>query len=151
MSFIPIQLKIQCNVKVGLPPPPGSLPAKRGDDAGMSSEDDGLPRSPPEMSLLHDIGPSTTIKASQPAPHVSILTHHRGQLGAQWPLCDSHEARLGMMQQEAFQPGYWNPQLVFIFILRAEIQVLLGDRGLVTFFLMFRDLIQSTPCLVFPV
>ncbi|XP_053781421.1 CRACD-like protein isoform X2 [Desmodus rotundus] len=59
-----LQLKIQCNVKVGLPPPPGSLPAKRGDDAGMSSEDDGLPRSPPEMSLLHDIGPSTTIKVS---------------------------------------------------------------------------------------
>ncbi|XP_019524732.1 PREDICTED: uncharacterized protein KIAA1211-like homolog isoform X1 [Hipposideros armiger] len=58
-----LQLKIQCNVKVG-PPPPGGLPAKRGDDAGMSSEDDGLPRSPPEMSLLHDIGPSTTIKVS---------------------------------------------------------------------------------------
>ncbi|XP_054442221.1 CRACD-like protein [Pteronotus mesoamericanus] len=59
-----LQLKIQCNVKMGLPPPPGSLPAKRGDDAGMSSEDDGLPRSPPEMSFLHDIGPGTTIKVS---------------------------------------------------------------------------------------
>ncbi|XP_059883658.1 CRACD-like protein isoform X1 [Delphinus delphis] len=57
-----LQLKIQCNVKMGLPPPPGGLPARRGDDAGMSSEDDGLPRSPPEMSLLHDIGPGTTIK-----------------------------------------------------------------------------------------
>ncbi|ELR58880.1 hypothetical protein M91_16729 [Bos mutus] len=59
-----LQLKIQCNVKMGPPPPPGSLPTKRGDDAGMSSEDDGLPRSPPEMSLLHDIGSGTTIKAS---------------------------------------------------------------------------------------
>ncbi|KAI5931644.1 CRACD-like protein [Manis javanica] len=59
-----LQLKIQCNVKMGPPPPPGSLPVKRGDDAGMSSEDDGLPRSPPEMSLLHDIGSSTTIKVS---------------------------------------------------------------------------------------
>ncbi|XP_059514983.1 CRACD-like protein isoform X1 [Myotis daubentonii] len=59
-----LQLKIQCNVKMGPPPPPGSLPAKRGDDPGMSSEDDGLPRSPPEMSLLHDIGPGTTIKVS---------------------------------------------------------------------------------------
>ena len=49
---------------MGPPPPPGSLPTKRGDDAGMSSEDDGLPRSPPEMSLLHDIGSGTTIKAS---------------------------------------------------------------------------------------
>ncbi|XP_024599703.1 LOW QUALITY PROTEIN: uncharacterized protein KIAA1211-like homolog [Neophocaena asiaeorientalis asiaeorientalis] len=57
-----LQLKIQCNVKMGPPPPPGGLPARRGDDAGMSSEDDGLPRSPPEMSLLHDIGPGTTIK-----------------------------------------------------------------------------------------
>ncbi|XP_014391921.1 PREDICTED: uncharacterized protein KIAA1211-like homolog [Myotis brandtii] len=57
-----LQLKIQCNVKMGPPPAPGGLPAKRGDDPGMSSEDDGLPRSPPEMSLLHDIGPSTTIK-----------------------------------------------------------------------------------------
>ncbi|PNJ08638.1 KIAA1211L isoform 5, partial [Pongo abelii] len=57
-----LQLKIQCNVKMGPPPPPGGLPAKRGEDAGMSSEDDGLPRSPPEMSLLHDVGPGTTIK-----------------------------------------------------------------------------------------
>ncbi|XP_077771175.1 CRACD-like protein isoform X2 [Canis aureus] len=59
-----LQLKIQCNVKMGPPPPPGGLPAKRGEDAGMSSEDDGLPRSPPEMSLLPDIGPGTTIKVS---------------------------------------------------------------------------------------
>ncbi|XP_034514905.1 LOW QUALITY PROTEIN: uncharacterized protein KIAA1211-like homolog [Ailuropoda melanoleuca] len=59
-----LQLKIQCNVKMGPPPPLGGLPAKRGDDAGMSSEDDGLPRSPPEMSLLPDIGPGTTIKIS---------------------------------------------------------------------------------------
>ncbi|XP_073906434.1 CRACD-like protein isoform X3 [Castor canadensis] len=58
-----LQLKIQCNVKMG-PPPPGGLPAKRAEDTGMSSEDDGLPRSPPEMSLLHDVGPSTTIKIS---------------------------------------------------------------------------------------
>ncbi|XP_074210933.1 CRACD-like protein isoform X1 [Camelus bactrianus] len=59
-----LQLKIQCNVKMGPPPPPGDLPAQRGDDAGMSSEDDGLPRSPPEMSLLQDTGPGTTIKVS---------------------------------------------------------------------------------------
>uniref|UniRef100_A0A4W2CWB8 DUF4592 domain-containing protein n=1 Tax=Bos indicus x Bos taurus TaxID=30522 RepID=A0A4W2CWB8_BOBOX len=43
-----LQLKIQCNVKMGPPPPPGSLPTKRGDD----------------MSLLHDIDSGTTIKAS---------------------------------------------------------------------------------------
>ncbi|XP_008844132.2 uncharacterized protein KIAA1211-like homolog, partial [Nannospalax galili] len=58
-----LQMKIQCNVKMG-PPPPGGLPIKRAEDTGMSSEDDGLPRSPPEMSLMHDVGPSTTIKIS---------------------------------------------------------------------------------------
>ncbi|XP_059137676.1 CRACD-like protein isoform X2 [Peromyscus eremicus] len=56
-----LQLKIQCNVKMG-PPPPGGIPTKRAEETGMSSEDDGLPRSPPEMSLLHDVGPSPTIK-----------------------------------------------------------------------------------------
>ncbi|KAM6179366.1 CRACD-like protein [Erethizon dorsatum] len=60
-----LQLKIQCHVKMG-PPPPGGLPIKRAEDTGMSSEDDGLPRSPPEMSLLHDVGSGTTIKASAP-------------------------------------------------------------------------------------
>uniref|UniRef100_H0WKA8 CRACD like n=1 Tax=Otolemur garnettii TaxID=30611 RepID=H0WKA8_OTOGA len=59
-----LQLKIQCNVKMGPPPPPGALPTKRGEDAGMSSEDDGLPRSPPEMSLLHDVALGPTIKVS---------------------------------------------------------------------------------------
>ncbi|XP_012927610.1 uncharacterized protein KIAA1211-like homolog isoform X2 [Heterocephalus glaber] len=56
-----LQLKIQCHVKMG-PPPPGGLPIKRAEDTGMSSEDDGLPQSPPEMSLLHDVGSGTTIK-----------------------------------------------------------------------------------------
>lgn len=40
-------------MKLG-PPPPFGLHAKRAEDAGTSSEDDGLPRSPPEMSLLHE-------------------------------------------------------------------------------------------------
>ncbi|KAM4047051.1 CRACD-like protein isoform 1-T2 [Anomaloglossus baeobatrachus] len=47
-----LQLKVQGNIKVG-PPPIGFL-SKRSDDAGTSSEDDGLPRSPPEMSLMHE-------------------------------------------------------------------------------------------------
>lgn len=97
MFFIPIQLKIQCNVKMG-PPPPGGLPAKRGDDAGMSSEDDGLPRSPPEMSLLHDISASTIIKASAACTsHISIHPHHIGQpgpLGA--PVCSSEIPMVGV-------------------------------------------------------
>ncbi|KAG8586810.1 hypothetical protein GDO81_005487 [Engystomops pustulosus] len=47
-----LQLKLQSNIKVG--PPPFGLLNKRSEDAGASSEDDGLPRSPPEMSLLQD-------------------------------------------------------------------------------------------------
>ncbi|XP_068929084.1 CRACD-like protein isoform X3 [Petaurus breviceps papuanus] len=68
-----LQMKIQYNVKLG-PPPPCGIPTKRGDDAGMSSEDDGLPRSPPEISLLHDINPSTTTKFSDPHKHLSSLS-----------------------------------------------------------------------------
>lgn len=81
---------------MGPPPPPGSLPTKRGDDAGMSSEDDGLPRSPPEMSLLHDIDSGTTIKASAtcaprlppfppplpPSPPPTCTQGHRGSGGS---------------------------------------------------------------------
>ncbi|KAJ7408841.1 hypothetical protein WISP_118189 [Willisornis vidua] len=48
-----LQLKLQPTMKLG-PPPPFGLHAKRTEDAGTSSEDDGLPRSPPEMSLLHE-------------------------------------------------------------------------------------------------
>ncbi|KFP78504.1 Uncharacterized protein KIAA1211-like, partial [Acanthisitta chloris] len=48
-----LQLKLQPTIKLG-PPPPFGLRAKRTEDAGTSSEDDGLPRSPPEMSLLHE-------------------------------------------------------------------------------------------------
>lgn len=70
------------------PPPPSGLTAKRGDDAGMSSEDDGLPRSPPEMCLLHDTGSSTAIKASANCiPYTSVHTHGRGNWGLWWPLC----------------------------------------------------------------
>ncbi|XP_056411915.1 CRACD-like protein isoform X2 [Hyla sarda] len=47
-----LQLKLKSNIKVG--PPPFGLLSKRSDDAGASSEDDGLPRSPPEMSLIHE-------------------------------------------------------------------------------------------------
>ncbi|XP_072788603.1 CRACD-like protein isoform X4 [Taeniopygia guttata] len=48
-----LQLKLQPTMKLG-PPPPFGLHAKRTEDTGTSSEDDGLPRSPPEMSLLHE-------------------------------------------------------------------------------------------------
>uniref|UniRef100_A0A2K6GGW8 CRACD like n=1 Tax=Propithecus coquereli TaxID=379532 RepID=A0A2K6GGW8_PROCO len=88
-----LQLKIQCNVKMGPPPPPGVLPAKRGEDAGMSSEDDGLPRSPPEMSLLHDVGPGTTIKVSLVSSSRDSTASLRNSDGSLAPVADfSHPA-----------------------------------------------------------
>ncbi|KAM4702019.1 CRACD-like protein [Discoglossus pictus] len=47
-----LQLKLQSNTRSG--PTPFGFLNKRTDDAGTSSEDDGLPRSPPEMSLIHE-------------------------------------------------------------------------------------------------
>ncbi|KFQ61699.1 Uncharacterized protein KIAA1211-like, partial [Pelecanus crispus] len=59
-----LQLKLQPTMKLG-PPPPFGLHAKRTEDAGTSSEDDGLPRSPPEMSLLHEnLNSGTTTRVS---------------------------------------------------------------------------------------
>ncbi|XP_006137466.2 CRACD-like protein isoform X1 [Pelodiscus sinensis] len=69
-----LQLKLQQSMKLG-PPPPFGIHAKRLDDAGTSSEDDGLPRSPPEMSLLHDIlSSSTATKFSDSHKHPSSLS-----------------------------------------------------------------------------
>ncbi|OCT92492.1 CRACD-like protein [Xenopus laevis] len=49
-----LQLKLQANLKPGLSP--FGILGKRTDDAGTSSEDDGLPRSPPELSLyMHEV------------------------------------------------------------------------------------------------
>lgn len=59
-----LKLKLQPTMKLG-PPPPFGLRAKRTEDAGTSSEDDGLPRSPPEMSLLHGkLNSGTTTRVS---------------------------------------------------------------------------------------
>ncbi|XP_041128115.1 CRACD-like protein isoform X2 [Polyodon spathula] len=45
-----LQLKLQQNIRLG--PPPLVIPGKRNEDTGASSEDDGLPRSPPEISAI---------------------------------------------------------------------------------------------------
>uniref|UniRef100_A0A8B9ESC1 KIAA1211 like n=1 Tax=Anser cygnoides TaxID=8845 RepID=A0A8B9ESC1_ANSCY len=68
-----LQMKLQPTMKLG-PPPAFGFHAKRTEDAGTSSEDDGLPRSPPEMSLLHDVLSSgTTTRVSSSGTHdVSI-------------------------------------------------------------------------------
>ncbi|XP_048350491.1 CRACD-like protein isoform X2 [Sphaerodactylus townsendi] len=58
-----LQLRLQQNWKFGRTSPFGT-PSKKMDDAGMSSEDDGLPRSPPEMSLLQEGLNSKTVKVT---------------------------------------------------------------------------------------
>nr|XP_048714190.1 testis-specific gene 10 protein isoform X3 [Caretta caretta] len=69
-----LQLKLQHSMKLG-PPPPFGIRAKRMDDAGTSSEDDGLPRSPPEISLLHEIlSSSTATRFSDSHKHPSSLS-----------------------------------------------------------------------------
>lgn len=69
-----LQMKLQPTMKLG-PPPPFGYHAKRTDDAGTSSEDDGLPRSPPEMSLFQEILSSgTTVRFSDSHKHLSSLS-----------------------------------------------------------------------------
>ncbi|KAM6419938.1 CRACD-like protein isoform 2-T2 [Pluvialis apricaria] len=69
-----LQLKLQPTMKLG-PPPPFGLHAKRTEDAGTSSEDDGLPRSPPEMSLLpENLYSGTTTRFSDSHKHLSSLS-----------------------------------------------------------------------------
>ncbi|XP_035171473.1 CRACD-like protein isoform X1 [Oxyura jamaicensis] len=69
-----LQMKLQPTMKLG-PPPPFGFHAKRTEDAGTSSEDDGLPRSPPEMSVLHEvISSGTTTRFSDSHKHLSSLS-----------------------------------------------------------------------------
>ncbi|KAM4906054.1 CRACD-like protein [Sylvia borin] len=69
-----LQLKLQPTMKLG-PPPPFRLHAKRTEDAGTSSEDDGLPRSPPEMSLLHEsLNSGMRTRFSDSHRHLSSLS-----------------------------------------------------------------------------
>uniref|UniRef100_H2ZVI7 DUF4592 domain-containing protein n=1 Tax=Latimeria chalumnae TaxID=7897 RepID=H2ZVI7_LATCH len=66
-----LQLKVQQNIKLG--PPPLVVPTKKLDDAGASSEDDGLPRSPPEVSLLQEAMARTLVtKTKLIIPHSSF-------------------------------------------------------------------------------
>ncbi|XP_065514323.1 CRACD-like protein [Caloenas nicobarica] len=69
-----LQLKLQPTMKLR-PPPTFGLHAKRTEDAGTSSEDDGLPRSPPEMSLLREnLNSGTTTRFSDSHKHLSSLS-----------------------------------------------------------------------------
>lgn len=71
-----LKLKLQPTMKLG-PPPPFGLHAKRTEDAGTSSEDDGLPRSLPEMSLLHEslnLGTRTRVSSSSVDKNKCLMT-----------------------------------------------------------------------------
>ncbi|RLW07849.1 hypothetical protein DV515_00003794 [Chloebia gouldiae] len=69
-----LQLKLQPTMKFG-PPPPFGLHAKRTEDTGTSSEDDGLPRSPPEMFLLHEsLSSGMRTRFSDSHKHLSSLS-----------------------------------------------------------------------------
>ncbi|XP_005516877.1 PREDICTED: uncharacterized protein KIAA1211-like homolog [Pseudopodoces humilis] len=69
-----LQMKLQPTMKLG-PPPPFGLHAKRTEDAGTSSEDDGLPRSPPEMSLFHEsLSSGVRTRFSDSHKHLSSMS-----------------------------------------------------------------------------
>ncbi|KAM4021124.1 acrosomal protein KIAA1210 homolog isoform 2-T3 [Anomaloglossus baeobatrachus] len=57
-----LQLQLQQNIRIGSPPR-GIVPKKL-EDPGTLSEDDGLPRSPPEITSLHEILAQSSGKSS---------------------------------------------------------------------------------------
>ncbi|XP_038631566.1 capping protein inhibiting regulator of actin dynamics isoform X1 [Scyliorhinus canicula] len=69
-----LQLQLQQNIRLASP---GVLiSTKKTDDAGTLSEDDGLPRSPPEISSLHAI-----LRCSTPKPAALVERHSSLSLG----------------------------------------------------------------------
>ncbi|KAK1802808.1 hypothetical protein P4O66_021337, partial [Electrophorus voltai] len=68
-----LQLKLQQqNMRLG--PPPLLIPAKRIEDSGTTSEDDGLPCSPPEMYLQDVAVHTTAYKFPDTKKHLSSLS-----------------------------------------------------------------------------
>nr|XP_005500491.3 uncharacterized protein KIAA1210 homolog [Columba livia] len=67
-----LQLQLQQNIRFGSPPL--IITGKKLEDAGAVSEDDGLPRSPPEISTLHDVLTDSPIKSSNPVQRHSSLS-----------------------------------------------------------------------------
>ncbi|XP_007891105.2 acrosomal protein KIAA1210 isoform X1 [Callorhinchus milii] len=67
-----LQLQLQQNIR--LASPDMVISTKKTDDAGTSSEDDGLPRSPPEMSSLHTVLTYSTAKSPDPVERHSSLS-----------------------------------------------------------------------------
>ncbi|XP_023664177.1 uncharacterized protein cracdla isoform X2 [Paramormyrops kingsleyae] len=67
-----LQMKLQQNIRLG--PPPMLIPTKRTDDTGASSEDDGLPHSPPDVSLHEGLEPAISQKNPDSHRHHSTLS-----------------------------------------------------------------------------
>ncbi|KAK4810430.1 hypothetical protein QYF61_025537 [Mycteria americana] len=67
-----LQLQLQQNIRLGSPPL--VITGKKLEDAGAVSEDDGLPRSPPEISTLHEVLTDSPSKSSNPVQRHSSLS-----------------------------------------------------------------------------
>ncbi|XP_056347674.1 acrosomal protein KIAA1210 homolog [Oenanthe melanoleuca] len=67
-----LQLQLQQNIRLGSPPL--VISGKKLEDAGAVSEDDGLPRSPPEISTLHEVLTDSPNKSSNPVQRHSSLS-----------------------------------------------------------------------------
>ncbi|KAL8180871.1 UNVERIFIED_CONTAM: hypothetical protein K2H54_038266 [Gekko kuhli] len=67
-------LQLQFQQTLQLRSSPLVIASKKTEDAGAISEDDGLPRSPPEISTLHDVLTSSTSKSSNPVQRHSSLS-----------------------------------------------------------------------------
>ncbi|XP_015716254.1 acrosomal protein KIAA1210 homolog isoform X2 [Coturnix japonica] len=67
-----LQLQLQQNIRLGSPPL--VITGKKTEDAGTVSEDDGLPRSPPDISTLHEVLTDSPSKSSNPVQRHSSLS-----------------------------------------------------------------------------
>ncbi|XP_029463458.1 acrosomal protein KIAA1210 homolog isoform X2 [Rhinatrema bivittatum] len=67
-----LQLQLKQSIRVGSPPL--VIASGKSEDFGTVSEDDGLPRSPPEISTLHEILTSASSKSSNPVQRHGSLS-----------------------------------------------------------------------------
>ncbi|XP_065585902.1 acrosomal protein KIAA1210 homolog [Cyrtonyx montezumae] len=67
-----LQLQLQQNIRLGSPPL--VITGKKTEDTGTVSEDDGLPRSPPDISTLHEVLTEPPSKSSNPVQRHSSLS-----------------------------------------------------------------------------
>ncbi|KAM6354058.1 acrosomal protein KIAA1210 homolog isoform 2-T5 [Alca torda] len=75
-----LQLQLQQNIRLGSPPL--VITGKKLEDAGAVSEDDGLPRSPPEISTLHEVLTDSPSKIPSGASTRPISPSSSATLGA---------------------------------------------------------------------